>query len=191
MNKVELEKRLETKVIDRGVSIYGSFDANKIILLISIALILRAILNYTPPITPLKVGDSAPLFLLKVKDGTTLNSDILRGKPAVLFFYANWCPCSNQSAQFLKQAFEEFNTKGVSFIAIGFQDNETDLNKFTERHKLQFPSGVDKRQEIARSYGVSTPPTTIFINREGKINSIFVGKIKVYDTILERISKIL
>ncbi|MBI3599942.1 MAG: TlpA family protein disulfide reductase [Nitrospinae bacterium] len=176
--------------VNKGVSATESFHINKIIILISIALILRAILNYTPPITPLKVGDSAPAFLLNLKDGTVLNFNSIKGNPTVIFFYANWCPCSNLSAPFIKQAFEEFGHKGVNFISIGFQDKETDLMKFIERHKLQFPSGADKEQEIAGSYGVSTPPTTIFINREGKITSIFVGKIKKYEDVAERIRKI-
>jgi len=191
MRRGILENRVDTVSIEvKKVSITESFHINKIIILISIALILRAILNYTPPITPLKVGDRAPAFSLNFKEGTALDFNGIKGNPTVLFFYANWCPCSHLSAPLIKQAFEEFYVKGVNFIGIGFQDKEADLMKFIERHKLKFPSGADKKQEIAGSYGVSTPPTTIFINREGKITSIFVGKIKKYEEISERIRKI-
>jgi peroxiredoxin len=191
MNRDILENRVDTTSIEvKRVSVTESFRINKIIILIAVALILRAILNYSPPITPLKVGDRAPAFSLNLKDGTALNSNNIKGNPTVIFFYANWCPCSNLSAPYIKQSFEEFNAKGVAFIGIGFQDKESDLIKFIERYKFQFPSGADKGHEIARSYGVATPPTTIFINKEGKIDSIFVGKIKKYEDVAERIRKI-
>lgn len=184
--------------IERGASISESFQINKIIILVAVALVLRGILNYTPPITPLRTGDKAPNFSLKLVNGTIFNfsPDHMHhhqglsadGKPLVMFFYANWCPCSNASAQFLKQAYEEFS--GVDLIGIGIQDNETDLSNFLEKHKLKFPAGFDLKQEIARSYGVTTTPTTIFINKEAKIDSIFVGKIKKYEEVSERIEKI-
>ena len=184
--------------IERGASISESFQINKIIILVAVALVLRGILNYTPPITLLKVGDKAPNFSLKLVDGKTFNFSPNHahhhegsggdGKPMVMFFYANWCPCSNASAQFLKQASEEFS--GVNLIGIGIQDNETDLSKFLDKHKLKFPAGFDLKQEVARGYGVATTPTTIFINKEGKIDSIFVGKLKKYEEISERIEKI-
>ncbi|MBI3584334.1 MAG: redoxin domain-containing protein [Nitrospinae bacterium] len=194
----DLEEKVDTS-IERGATISESFQINKIIILVAVALVLRGILNYTPPITPLKVGDKAPNFSLKLVDGTTFNfsphhahhheGSGADGKPMVMFFYANWCPCSNASAQFLKQASEEFS--GVSLIGIGIQDNEIDLSKFLEKHKLKFPAGFDLKQEIARSYGVTTTPTTIFINKEGKIDSIFVGKLKKYEEISERIQKLI
>lgn len=198
----DLEQRAEIN-IEKRVSITETFRINTIIILVSLALVLRAVLNYTPPIIPLKVGDTAPEFSLKLKNGSDLRFSPLstfvsqdgskqeKGEPTVLFFYANWCPCSNASAPFLKQASEEFTNEGVNFIGIGFQDSESDLNKFIEKYNLRFLAGVDKQQEIARSYGVSTPPTTIFINKEGKIDSIFVGKIKKYEDISERIKKII
>jgi len=194
----DLEQKVDTS-IERGAPISESFQINKIIILVAVALVLRGILNYTPPITPLKVGDKAPNFSLKLVDGTTFNftphhahhheSSGADGKPMVMFFYANWCPCSNASAQFLKQAFEEFSE--VALIGIGIQDNETDLSKFLEKHNLKFPAGFDLKQEIARRYGVTTTPTTIFIHKEGKIDSIFVGKIKKYEEVSERVRKIL
>jgi peroxiredoxin len=185
--------------IERGVLITESFQINKIIFLIAIALVLKAILNYTPPLIPLKVGDKAPAFSLKLREGTIFDfspshashSITGGGKPMVIFFYANWCPCSNHSAPLLKQAFEEFSSSGVSFIGIGIQDKEEELNGFIERHKLHFNTGFDIKQEIARSFGVATTPTTIFVNKEGKIDSIFVGKIKKYDDISERVRKTL
>ena len=200
MNQVISEKKVDLDTsIERGAPISESFQINKIIILVAVVLVLRGILNYTPPITPLKLGDNAPDFSLKLVDGTTFSfsphsahhheGSGADGRSMVMFFYANWCPCSNASAQFLKQASEEFS--GVTLIGIGIQDNEIDLSKFLEKHKLKFPAGFDLKQEIARSYGVSTTPTTIFIDKNGKIDSIFVGKIKKYEEVSERVRKIL
>ncbi len=163
------------------------FRLNLLIPLAAVALILKALLDYNPPATTLKVGDTAPDFTIKTVGGKSVGLSDLKGNPSVLFFYAGWCPCSNESAHQLNMAYRDFAKKGVNFVGIGFQDKKNSLSEFAVKHNIPFPVGFDLDQSVARNFGVSTPPTTIFLSGDGKVLSIFVGKIKKYGELLKEI----
>lgn len=125
----------------------------------------------------IKVGEAAPAFTLELLDGKTVTLDIFKGKPLVIINMASWCPCSHESAPVFKEAYEIYNPKGVEFLMLGIQDSKTKFNKFVKKKEFRFPAGFDKGDRIAKLYGVSAPPTTFFINSEGKVVSAFYGKI--------------
>lgn len=166
------------------------FPANKVILLVAAGLVFRAVLYYQPPVNTLKVGEPAPTFTLRLTSGETLKSEGLRGRPAILFFYANWCPCSHNSAALVRRAYEEYGTKGIDFISIGIQDTEADLKTFVQRHSFAFYTGMDTDGKVSGNFGVTTTPTTIIIDKDGKISGLIVGQIKSIEALEEKISEV-
>lgn len=174
-----------------SASLTGSFQLNRIVLLAAAGLILRAFFIHEPPLVPLRVGDPIPEFRLELFDGNYMDPRKVVGASHVFFFYANWCPCANYSAPFLKRAFEDYVGKGISFVAVGFQDSREDPRSFAERHRLPFPAGSDAKDATSRAFGIGTPPTTVFVNSQGKVSSILVGKIKNYGELTEHIEKIM
>lgn len=140
-----------------------------------------------------KIGDSAPAFSVEAVDGRMIRLEDFKGRPLVLTFMAEWCPCSNKSAPVFKEAYRTYNPKGVEFMVIGFQDSRSKFQDFVKRQDLPFPAAYDKGDNIGASYGVLAPPTTIFITPDGKIQRAFYGKIeekeKLYGWIDELISK--
>lgn len=166
------------------------FPLNRIILLTALALVARAVLNYTPPVNNLVVGDTPPAFAVTV-DSKPVNLDAYRGSPLVLFFFANWCPCSHDSAPLVIAAAKEFEKQGLKVVGVGIMDSDDELRKFVGRHKPPFPIVYDSKGEIAAQYGIVTTPSSVFINRDWKVASILVGKIKTYDNLLERLRPLL
>lgn len=123
------------------------------------------------------IGQPAPPFTLELLDGRTATLDTYKGKPLVIINMASWCPCSHESAPVFKDIYEKYHPKGVEFLMIGIQDSRSKFAKFVKKKEFQFPAGFDKGDRISRIYGVSAPPTTFFINAEGKVVSAFYGKI--------------
>lgn len=171
-------------------SLLETLNLNRIILLVTVALILRAFFIYEPPLIPLKVGDPLPEFQLKLFNGKNFENKDIAGTPYVFFFYADWCPCANLSAPYLKQAYQEYSHKGIRFLAVGFQDKKEHLESFVSRHQIPFSSGADINNELSRSFGVVTPPTTLFVNSQGTLSSIFIGKIKKYGELTGHLEKL-
>ncbi|MBF0370122.1 MAG: TlpA family protein disulfide reductase [Magnetococcales bacterium] len=129
--------------------------------------------------TLLEVGSQAPPFTLKLVDGkTTWNMADHAGKPMVITFMASWCPCSHDSIPLTKEAHGRFSDRGVEFLMVGLQDAESKFEDFVAKQAPPFPAGFDDGEPISRTYGVSAPPTTVFIGKDGLVKRIFYGNIK-------------
>jgi peroxiredoxin len=125
----------------------------------------------------IKIGETAPPFSLELIDGRTITLDTFKGKPLVLINMASWCPCSHDSAPVFKEVYEIYHPKGVEFLMLGIQDSKKKFEKFVKKKEFKFPAGFDKGDVISKTYGVSAPPTTFFIDSDGKVVSAYYGKI--------------
>lgn len=166
-------------------------NANRIILLAALGLLLLAIYNYKPQAVSINIGQTAKPFNVELVDGSQWRLDGYKGAAVVLFFWAEWCPCSHNSMPFMEQAYKEFGEKGVKFLGVGIQDTETELKKFIQQEKPSFPMAFDLKSKVADLYGIVTTPTTIFITKDGKVGGKYVGQIKTYQTLSEPINKLL
>ncbi len=114
-----------------------------------------------------KVGEKVPEFsgplLIGERD---LGLDDLRGKPAVINFWASWCgPCEDE-APLLQQAYEEYGDR-ISFLGIDIRDARSDAEEFVAIHGLTYPSIRDETMEIYADFGLTGQPETFFIDSDG------------------------
>lgn len=129
-----------------------------------------------PLLEPLRSGDPAPPFTLTLTEGATRTLADYRGKGLVVTFMASWCPCSNDSLPMFQAAHAQFQDK-VEFLMIGIQESESKFTQFVQKNHIPYATGFDNHK-IAREYGVNSPPTTIFIDRDGRVKRFFYGNIK-------------
>ena len=86
----------------------------------------------------LEIGDNAPEFELKDKDGNTVALSDFRGKKVVLYFYPkdNTSGCTKQACAFAG-LYGEFKKKNVEVIGVS-RDSAASHQKFAEKHNLPF-----------------------------------------------------
>lgn len=125
----------------------------------------------------LQVGEKAIPFTLELLDGKQTQLDQYAGKGLVITFMSSWCPCSNDSMPLMKQAYAEHKNDQVAFLMVGIQDSRTKFEKYVEKWAVPFATGYDKGDRIAKDYGVSSPPTTFFIDKNGIVKRAFYGNI--------------
>lgn len=128
--------------------------------------------SFAQPLPDLRAA--APDFELPLFDGRTLRLADLRGQGVVLNFWASWCPPCRTEAPIFASLSEAFRDRGVVFVGVNIQDNETDARAFLEEFKIGYPNGPDPG-EIATEYGIAAIPTTIFIDAEGRIARRWIG----------------
>ncbi|MEE9614916.1 MAG: TlpA disulfide reductase family protein, partial [Thermodesulfobacteriota bacterium] len=90
-----------------------------------------------------RVGEPAPPFTVELTSGGSVSAEELKGKPLVLTFMAEWCPCSNESAPVFKEVYSRYNPEGVEFLMLGFQDSRSKFGEFVEREAFPFLTGFD------------------------------------------------
>ncbi len=125
----------------------------------------------------LQVGEKALPFTLELLDGKQSHLGQYTGKGLVITFMSSWCPCSNESMPLMKQAYSKHKNDQIVFLMVGIQDSRSKFEKFAAKWGVPFPAGYDKGDRIAKDYGVSSPPTTFFIDKNGVVKRAFYGNI--------------
>ena len=126
--------------------------------------------NHTHHIHPL--GFAAPAFQLPdAISGETLDSNALfEGGPTVVVFMCNHCPFVIHLLKAFVEVADEYQAKGVNFIAISSnntathpQDGFPEMGRLAEQYAMPFPYLYDESQAVARAYDAAcTPDFSIF-----------------------------
>lgn len=121
------------------------------------------------------VGRAAPDFVLRPLDGgdpVTLAS--LRGRPAVINFWATWCvPCFEEHPLLVSAARGQGDR--VRFLGVIYEDSEEQVRAFLARQGSAYPSLVDPGSRAAIAFGIFGVPETFFLDAEGRIAAKHVG----------------
>jgi len=121
------------------------------------------------------VGRAAPEFTLRPLEGgepVTLAS--LRGRPAVINFWATWCVPCFQEHPLLVSAARSLGDR-VRFVGVIYEDSEEQVRGFLARQGAAYPSLVDPGSRTAIAFGVFGVPETYFLDAEGKIAAKHIG----------------
>ncbi|MDR1866431.1 MAG: thioredoxin-dependent thiol peroxidase [Bacteroidales bacterium] len=102
----------------------------------------------------LKVGDQAPDFKGKNRNGEEISLSAYRGKKLVLYFYPkdNTSGCTAEACS-LRNAYDDFLERGYAVVGVS-PDSEKSHAGFINKHGLPFPLVADTDHAIASSYGV-------------------------------------
>lgn len=121
------------------------------------------------------IGKQAPPFsLITVGDKETVSLEALRGKPAVVNFWATWCePCKMEHGVLTRGA-KLFGDQ-VQFVGVVYDDKEEAITAFLQRYGSGYPALIDAGGKTAIAYGVTGVPETFFIDANGTIVSKYAG----------------
>ncbi len=102
----------------------------------------------------LNIGDKAPEFTLKDKNGNDVSLSDLKGKKVVLYFYPkdNTPGCTRQACAF-GEKYAEFQRRNIEVIGIS-KDSVASHVKFAEKYNLPFVLLSDPERIAIESYGV-------------------------------------
>jgi len=121
-------------------------------------------------VTGLKQGNLAPDFELETLDGKPVKLSDYRGKPVMLNFWATWCPECREELPAMKEFHED---SGMEILAVNLTKSEVteeNVRAVTKEEALAFPILMDRKLEVAKTYGVSAIPSTYILDKEGRIH---------------------
>ena len=153
----------------------------------------------------LKINDKIPTFSLALSDDTLFNSNDLKKKLYIIYFYPkdNTPGCTNEAKDF-SSLIEEFKKINVEVIGVSKDSMKKHLN-FIEKQDLKIILGSDESGEVIEKFGVwvekkmygrtymGIERSTFLLSSNGKIVEIF-RKVKVKNhahLVLEKVKEIL
>jgi len=122
-------------------------------------------------------GSNEPVdFSVSNLEGETVTLSEYRGKVVVLDFWATWCrPCLTEIPTFnrINRNYSDNSDFAILTIASESGDAE-DLAEFIENKGIEYPVLIGNRK-VLRDFGVPGFPTTLIIDKEGKIAARLIG----------------
>lgn len=114
-----------------------------------------------------RVGNVAPTFMFTDMLDNKIDLLSLRGKVIVMnFWFINCKPCLLEIPD-LNRLVETFKGKEVVFLGIAL-DSRKELVTFLSQQEFHYTI-IPEGEEVVRSYGISSYPTHIVIDQQGKI----------------------
>ena len=112
----------------------------------------------------------APVFSVADAEGNMVHLSDFYGKPIVVNFWASWCgPCKSEMPDF-EEAYITYG-EDVNFLMVNMTDGGRETvetaREYIRGQGYTFPVYFDTSQEAAITYGVSSIPSTYFIDSEG------------------------
>lgn len=122
-----------------------------------------------------ETGRAAPPLPTKALRPPGVDLAALRGKPALIDFFASWCdPCAEE-APTLRKLSESLAGK-ATVVAVDWDDADGPARAFVSRHGWTFPVLSDPDGTVGESYGVSVGlPTSFVLDPAGRIVEVFRG----------------
>ncbi len=116
--------------------------------------------------------EMAPAFDLVDLDGNTVSLEALRGQKVVLNFWATWCgPCRAEIPHFSKYAKEH---PDITILGLTTETQEPRLQQARRSLGIAYPV-VLADSETAAAYDITTLPTTIVVEPDGRVGFVQVG----------------
>ncbi|WP_199548560.1 TlpA disulfide reductase family protein [Streptomyces sp. N35] len=126
---------------------------------------------------------AAPDISGETLTGEQLSLADYKGKVVVINTWGSWCAPCRAEAKYLKQVSEATKAKGVEFVGINTRDpQKSSAVAFEEDYEIAYPSLYDPagKQILKFPKGSLSPqsiPTTIVVDRDGKIAARFLGPV--------------
>lgn len=126
-------------------------------------------------------------FTAKTVDGKEFSGQSLAGKPAVLWFWAPWCPTCQREAPTVAKAAGAHT--GVTFVGVAAQDEVSAMREFVSKYEVgSFAHLADTDASVWKRFGVTAQPAFAFIGADGSVE-VVKGTVSEQD-LAERIGKL-
>ncbi len=131
-----------------------------------------------PPESSFKKGDELANFELSDMNGQVVKLNDLRGKVVLINFWFINCPPCRAEMPDLNELKTEYANKDVEFIGITF-DQKSNVEAFLKTLPFEFQI-IPDAQKIIGEYGIMGFPTSVVLDKNGKIvNSKMGGSMNI------------
>jgi len=148
------------------------------------------------PVSPFEIDKlaRAPEFELKDLSGGRFLSSSLRGKVLLLNFWAPWCPACIEELPSLQALARDkiLKARGFEVVAVSVDQSLSDAKSLLRKKAPDLFVLIDGNKAVARQFKVFSLPTTLLIDKNGRIVEKFFGEYDWTDKeIREKIEKLL
>jgi thiol-disulfide isomerase/thioredoxin len=114
-------------------------------------------------------GAPAVSYPARRLDGSDDALDRYRGKVVLVNLWATWCgPCRSETPA-LEQVYKEERARGLVVLGIDQGESAAAASAFSREMHLTYPILLDEGQRYGAAYSAIGLPTTVVVDRKGRI----------------------
>jgi peroxiredoxin len=132
------------------------------------------------------VGSPAPDFTLRSVDGPNLRLGEQRGQVVLVNFWATWCgPCREEIPQ-LNRLYDKYRGAGLVMLGVNVDEDPAKAAAVAAKLGVRFPVLLDSDKQVSGRYELSAMPSTVLIDRDGKVRFLHKGFREGYTQLYEQ-----
>ncbi len=133
-----------------------------------------------------EVSGEAPDFTLKSSTGKNLQLSDFRGQVLLINFWATWCGPCRQEMPKLNDIHKRYKRAGVAVWGVNVEDDSNLADTFLSNNPVDFPVLYDVTSKVSELYNVDAMPTTVIVDRDGKMRYLHRGYKPGYEDIYRK-----
>ncbi|MBS1721993.1 MAG: TlpA family protein disulfide reductase [Armatimonadetes bacterium] len=121
-------------------------------------------------------GKPLPAFEMKTIGGQKIGNKTIKGKVAILDFWATWCGPCKAASPFLQDLSKKYDRQLMVIGANAGEETEgpAPAASYAKEHGYTY-TFTHSNDDVARKWGVTGFPTFIVVDKSGKVSRVFVG----------------
>ena len=149
--------------------------AARLVLAAALAAVAGAAVPAVAPAAP------APDFTLRTMGGPNLRLAEQRGQVVLVNFWATWCGPCRQEMPHLNRLYEKYKASGFVLLGVNVDDDVRNAAEVAGKLRVTFPVLLDTEKKVSRLYDRNSMPSTVVIDREGRVRYIHRGYREGYE----------
>ncbi|MFG6459423.1 TlpA disulfide reductase family protein [Roseateles sp. BYS96W] len=129
---------------------------------------------------------TAPDFTLRTTDGKNLRLAEQRGRVVLVNFWATWCAPCRQEMPLLNQLYQKYQGSGFTLLGVNVDEDSRNAINVATKLGVSFPVLLDADKAVSKRYDLSSMPSTLLIDRDGKVRYVHRGYQAGFEALYEQ-----
>ena len=121
------------------------------------------------------VGAPAPQFDLAAQGGKDVSLAQFKGQVVMINFWASWCGPCRQEMPLLENIYKKYGKLGFTMLGVNVESDSNAAIDWLKQTPVSFPILFDKDSKVSKLYDVTGMPSTVIIDRAGKVRMLHHG----------------
>jgi peroxiredoxin len=117
----------------------------------------------------------APDFTLRQMSGPNLRLQEQRGQVVLVNFWATWCGPCREEMPHMNRLYEKYRASGFVLLGVNVDEDPRNAAGVASKLGLKFPVLLDTDKTVSRLYELATMPSTVLIDRDGRVRYVHRG----------------
>ncbi len=116
-----------------------------------------------------------PDFKVREVGGREISSATLKGKVAIIDFWATWCPPCRKEIPHFNRLYAKYRDQGLMIIGLALDEDEAAVKRFSRRLAIRYPVALASKEVQQLFGGIEVYPTAFLVSREGEVIKKYLG----------------